>query len=201
MEAINLLHIYSPKTEINVLSIILQENLDDIIPLVKWAQGNEKINLINLLGLIQPRGKEKDDVWHQKEESSILWPHNKAHLCEILDTLIEMKKYGFPKIGNPITQLLNYKKYYSTPDQYIRSYIPCTIGYLFLSVNERGNVSLCEEMDSIGNVCEHDIYDIWFSKEAEEIRKEIRQCSRNCHQIINCCYEEEVRGEGKMHVA
>ena len=195
MEAIELLHRYAPQTEINLLMIILQENLDDVIPLLTWVQGNKKINLINFLGLIQPRGYEKDAGWYKRPGSKTLWPQDKQQLHDIIDKLIEMKMSGYHKLGNPVSQLVNYKKYYADPNQYIRKHITCNMGYSFLSINEKGNVTFCEEMDSIGNVLERDIYDIWFSETAEKIREEVKKCNKNCHQIINCCYEEECLGE------
>jgi MoaA/NifB/PqqE/SkfB family radical SAM enzyme len=102
-----------------------------------------------------------------------------------------MKNNGFFKIGNPVSQLLKFKKYYEDPNEYIHEYIKCNMGYIFLSINEKGYVTLCEEREPIGNINEQDIYDIWFSKKADEIREQIRSCKKNCHQLINCCYEEE----------
>ena len=47
MNAIELLNKYAPRTELNLLTIILNLNLVDIIPLIKWVQENDKINMIN----------------------------------------------------------------------------------------------------------------------------------------------------------
>jgi len=166
-------------------------NLDDIIPLTEWTQSEARINTVNFLALIQPRGNEKDRTWYNRPENKLLWPQDRGKLNKMLDSLISMKSNGFFKIGNPVSQLLKFKRYYENPGVYIHTHIKCNIGYLFLSVNEKGYVTLCEERDPIGNILEQDIYDIWFSKKADEIRKQIGSCKKNCHQLINCCYEEE----------
>ena len=191
MEAIELLHKYAPKVELNVLTIILQENLQDLIPLAEWAQRNDKINMINFLALVQPRGNEKDKEWYGKGENKILWPQDINTLTRIIDTLVQMKSTEHHKIGNPVSQMMNYKKYYLNPDEYIRNHIKCNMGHLFLSLNERGYATLCEEREPIGNILEKNIKDIWFSEAADNVREQIRNCNKNCHQIINCCYEEE----------
>jgi tetratricopeptide (TPR) repeat protein len=191
MSSIDLLKKHSPKTEINLLTIILQENLQDIIPLSEWAQSDKRINMINFLALIQPRGNRQDILWHTRPEYNILWPQDINELDRVIDKLIDMKSNGFFKIGNPVSQLLKFKQYYHDPNRYIHEYIKCSMGYLFLSVNEKGYVTLCEEKDPIGNILEQDIYDIWFSEKAYEVREQIRGCRQNCHQLINCCYEEE----------
>gem|GEM_PF-263560 len=192
MQAIELLRRYSPRTEVNLLAIIMQENLDDLLPLAEWAQSNHNIKMINFLGLIQPRGNEKKEQWYKNPESKILWPQDASRLNAVIDRLIEIKSNGVPKIGNPVSQLLNYKRYYADPEEYIRRQLKCNIGYLFLSINEAGYVTLCEEMDPIGNILDKDIYDIWFSEKAGQVREKIKNCNKNCHQVINCCYEEEV---------
>ena len=191
INAIELLHEYNPRTEINLLTVILQANLGDLIPLAKWAQLKHKINMINFLGLIQPRGNSQEKVWYNKPENAILWPQDKDALNKVIDQLIGMKCNGYPKIGNPVSQLLNYKKYYANPEEYIRQHIKCNMGYLFLSINEKGFATLCEERDALGNITESNIRDIWFSEAADKVREQIKTCDKNCHQIINCCYEEE----------
>jgi len=192
MSAIELLREYAPKTELNLLTIILQLNLEDLISLVKWVQSDERINMMNFLSLIQPRGNEKDGEWYNKPENKTLWPQDRKRLNKIIDKLIEMKNNGYPKIGNPVSQLLKFKKYCENPDEFISRHIKCNMGYIFLSVNEKGYATLCEERDPIGNILEQDIYDIWFSKKADEEREQLSNCNRNCHQLINCCYEEEI---------
>ena len=191
MDAIELLRKYAPKTELNILTIMLQLNLEGLIPLVEWVQSEDRINMINFLALIQPRGNEKERNWYNRPENKILWPQDSKRLDKIIDELIEMKSKGAPKIGNPVSQLLKFKKYYKNPNTYIHKRIKCNMGYIFLSVNEKGYVTLCEERDPIGNILKEDIYDIWFSKKADEVREEIRNCKKNCHQLLNCCYEEE----------
>ncbi|MFH1508449.1 MAG: tetratricopeptide repeat protein [Candidatus Omnitrophota bacterium] len=191
MEAIELLNRHAPRTELNLLTIILKENMVDLLALAEWVQTDKRINIINFLGFIQPRGNSKEKDWFKKPGSNELWPDNADELKRVIDSLIEKKQKGYTKIGNPVSQFLNYKKYYTNPEQFIHEQIKCNLGYLFLSINEKGFVTLCEEREPIGNIVEKDIRDIWFSKVADKIRDEIRDCKQNCHQLINCCYEEE----------
>ncbi len=192
MRAIELLRKFAPKTELNLLTILLEANINDAVALAEWTQKNDSINMINFLGLVQPRGNEKESAWYANQEYKLIWPQDPGLLCSTVDKLIEMKKNGYNKIGNPVSQLANFKNYYTKPKDYIRKRIACNMGYLFLSINEKGDVTLCEERGPIGNVLEQDIKDIWFSEMAKKERDAIGHCNKNCHQVINCCYEEEV---------
>ena len=46
-------------------------------------------------------------------------------------------------------------------------------------------------MPSVGNIKDQDLSKIWISELANLRRNEIKECSQNCHQIMNCWYEEE----------
>lgn len=190
MKSVDLLSKYAPQTKINLLTIIMQANLDDIIPLLKWVESEKKINMISLLALVQPRGRKKEKQWHNDPQYAAIWPQNESRLNKVIDEIIKMKNNGLDKLGNPVSQLTSFKNYYNSAQSFMRPGNKCNIGNYFLSVSEEGDVKVCEESTPIGNILRQDIRDILFSERSIAFRQEMAACNNNCHQLINCCYSE-----------
>lgn len=191
MKAVSFLSKHAPQTKINLLTIIMEANLDDIIPLLKWAESASRINMITLLALVQPRGRKKDNQWYKDPQYGCIWPQNEYRLNKIIDEIAHMKNNGLTKLGNPLSQLLCFKKYYKNPNDGIHNHATCNMGYNFLGISEKGDVMLCEESESIGNILQEDIRSLWVSERANKFRAAMADCGKNCHQLINCCYTEE----------
>ena len=65
----------------------------------------------------------------------------------------------------------------------------CRIGYSSLIINECGEIRICREMKPIGNIREMRPSEAWQSKRAEQIRKQIAECDKDC-KVLNCNYIE-----------
>ncbi|MBU0503170.1 MAG: radical SAM protein [Candidatus Omnitrophica bacterium] len=176
--------------KIHIVTTIMQQNLDDLLGLAEWANGNEAVNGISFQAIMQPFFTPVDEDWQKKEEFSFLWPKAIDRVDHILDKLIEFKKAGW-KITNPAAQFNIYKSYFRNPERFVKV-SRCNLGYNSITINTAGKIFLCNSLAPIGDIKESpDISELWFSDKAEEVRENIRNCNRNCKLLINCFFEEE----------
>lgn len=166
-------------------TIIMEPNLDGIIDLAHWAQKRQLS--LSFMAITRPNMVPIDPSWYKKEDFSFLWPKDISKVHQVLDTLIELKARGY-RIDNPVGQLQRFKLYFSDPERFVRE-TPCGLGTNIIHINPKGDVHLCCEMEPIGNIKNEEISRIWASQEAEKIRERIRQCKRNCAEMVNCYRE------------
>ncbi len=183
MKAIDNLSVYN--VSINLLAVIMSLNLDSIIPLLKWANSNPKINSINFNALTKPICANVGEDWYINSSYSYLWPDNKV--IAVLDEIIKLKKTN-NKIGNPVGQLEIFKKYYKHPKLFVKQG-KCHMGQT-VSVNSEGHVFMCHYFGSIGNIKNDEFNSMWRSKKSKKIRKKILECERNCKMLVNCNFQE-----------
>jgi MoaA/NifB/PqqE/SkfB family radical SAM enzyme len=188
MQGIDYLNGYCGNLTIGIQTIILENNLDEIIGLTEWVNERKRINHICFQAIAQPFFTLFDNDWHKKTEYNILWPKDIKKVHAVIDELIRLKKAGF-KISNPVSQLEVFKAYFERPDNFIKK-ATCNVDF-YMTINEFGDVRMCGRMQIIGNIRKDGPKDIWYSKEANQIREEIKNCRVNCHHLLNCCYEEE----------
>lgn len=188
MDAIDNITKYSKHTRKGLCCIIMDENIDDILPLVYFADKNPKIDWIYFMVVVQPNysGPLTDD-W--RDEYKYLWPKDKVKTIALLDELIRLRQNG-SKVSNRVEHLRAYKAYFNNPQKLVNK-ARCIVGGRAISVNSYGFVQLCLFKDFIGNIRKQDIRDIWRSQDAEAIRKQVDQCKTNCHLLLNCCYIED----------
>ncbi|MBU1912275.1 MAG: radical SAM protein [Candidatus Omnitrophica bacterium] len=189
MKAIEYLKKYWKQGDLNIHTIILEQNIDEIIALAEWVNKDSLFTGIAFQALAQPFRTNIKEKWYLEDEHSSLWPKDFAKVCSILDTLIEYKLSGY-RILNPIPQLIIYKRYYTNPDAFARIY-KCNFGNYIFNVNALGLVHLCCFMDPIGNVKKNKIYDMWHSEEANKTRAAMYNCQKSCNNIVNCYFQEE----------
>jgi len=188
MDAIDNITKYAPHTRKGLCCIIMDENIDDILPLVHFADNNPNIDWIYFMVVVQPNysGPLTDD-W--RDEYKYLWPKDKAKTIVLLDELIRLRQGG-SKVSNRVEHLRAYKAYFNNPQKLVNK-ARCIVGGRAISVNSYGFVQLCLFKDFIGNIRKQDIRDIWRSQDAQAIRKQVDQCKTNCHLLLNCCYIED----------
>ena len=186
MEALDNFAAYRGKLKNLVLqAIIMGPNLDGIVDLANWAQ--EREFSLSFMAITRPNMIAIDPGWYKKEDSGFLWPKDIPKVQNVIDELIRLKESGY-RIDNPAGQLERYKLYFSDPEKFVRE-TPCNLGDNILHVNPRGDIHLCCEMESIGNIKEGSIDKIWASDKAVNIREKIRLCKRNCAEMVNCYRE------------
>jgi MoaA/NifB/PqqE/SkfB family radical SAM enzyme len=188
MDALNNLTKYSKHTKKGICCIIMNENLDDLLDLVKWADGNVKVDWLYFMVVVQPNySGPLTDNW--RDEYKYLWPKDKSKVISILDELIRLRQNS-SKISNRVEHLRAYKAYFSNPQKLVNK-AKCIIGGRAISVNAYGFIQLCLFKDFIGNIRKDDIRKLWHSQDADLIRRKVETCKTNCHLLLNCCYIED----------
>jgi len=161
---------------IDILTIIMDKNLDDIVDLVKWVDKNDFILHICFIALLNSIVRPVSSDWFRKEAFKHIWPSDAKKVSRLLDQLVEMKKNG-SKVFNPSSQFTAFKEYYQDPVEffYTTSYnIKDSIldmeadGELYLSGYRLGNIN--DQMS---------LKQMWYSTKADEIRKTIARYGSN----------------------
>jgi MoaA/NifB/PqqE/SkfB family radical SAM enzyme len=188
MQAIGYLGSYGGGLKIGIQTIILAKNLDEIVSLVEWVNQDARVGHISFQAITQPFFTPLIREWYNKSEYAFLWPKNIKKVHAVIDELIRLKKIGY-KIGNPVSQLETFKRYFERPDSFIRK-ANCNVDF-WMNINQHGDVRMCENMERIGNIKSSRPEEIWHSQESIRRREGIRNCKANCHTLVNCAYEEE----------
>jgi MoaA/NifB/PqqE/SkfB family radical SAM enzyme len=186
MRAIDYLDKVRNGLEIGIQTFINNENLDGITELMKWIDGNSRINTNYVQAMNIPINSLPDATWYKREDFSFLWPKDIQRTNSVIDELIGLKK-NKSKISNSIPHLDSFKSYFENPHEVKRTRI-CPFGYSALNISTRGDVYLCWEMESLGNIKVDKIKDLWLSEKAEQVRKKMNDCQKNCPAIINCSF-------------
>jgi MoaA/NifB/PqqE/SkfB family radical SAM enzyme len=191
MNAIELLgKLRNGSLKIHIVTIIMQQNLDDLLKLADWVNRNDAIDSISFQAVMQPFFTPQDNEWHKKEEFLFLWPKDMDKIDYVLDGLAGLKNNGY-KINNPVAQFEIFKSYFKHPERFVKA-SRCNLGYNSVSVNTSGKIFLCLSMDPISDIRDgKSMKEIWSSKEAQRVRDSIKECKNNCKSMINCFFEEE----------
>jgi len=186
LEALEFFDTYRGKLKnITLQTIIMNHNLSSVLDLIQWAKDRQVSH--SFMAITRPNMVGVDPEWYKKDEFNFLWPKDISEVLHILDELIKLKKSGY-RIDNPIGQLEKFKLYFADPEKFVRD-TPCSLGEGIVHINPRGDVYLCCEMESVGNVKENAIGTIWASQKAQDIRNKIKGCQRNCAGMVNCYRE------------
>jgi MoaA/NifB/PqqE/SkfB family radical SAM enzyme len=174
--------------KIFISTIITGANLEDVVAIAEWVNNNPRLSFVYFQSIMQPFAMPEDDGWHEREETRFLWPDTQA-AHKVLDVLGSLQKQGY-KIANPAGQFGAFKNYFSDPRKFIKK-IKCNLGYNAFTVLPNGDVLLCFSMPPIGNIMTDRIDSIWHSEKAQEARRQIAHCQKNCKLMINCFFEDE----------
>jgi len=165
-----------PKIYIN--TIVTSENLAELGEIVSWAR---ELGLAgNLFQALQPLGSS----WRR------LWPEDAGAVDRALAELREAKKNG--------AAIVNHRAHFDAMAAYYRGTAAPgfrgTCSRLFsVSVDVAGEVTLCPEMPSIGNVRGSGLRELWESAAAAAVKRRIPGCRANC--FVNTCNTEPSMGE------
>ena len=193
MNAIDNLHEYKLKMKsklcIGVTVTMMQYNLNDVIPIVDWANSNKKINDVFINAVMQPfYNEDHSKDWYKKKQYEMIWPQDLKKVHEILEQLKDKKKKGW-KLSNPASQLHVVKQYFSTPWKYVKNFdMKCPRGDLAVEIDTCGNINMCFYDEPIGNIRKTSLYDAWYSEKMLKTRYRIQTCRKDCDLAINCFY-------------
>jgi MoaA/NifB/PqqE/SkfB family radical SAM enzyme len=189
MRALELLDKFAPKTKVGICTTIMSENMDELGDIARWIQANQLIDGMGFQAVTQPFSTPEDSFWWKNKEYSHLWPKDLNLVDRSLDELIELKKSGLQKIGNPVNQFYVFKAYFRSPDNFIKKQ-RCHIDSTAINVTPQGEIRICFYMGCVGNIKTDDIEKAWFSPEAKLMREKITACKRNCQSMVNCNFDD-----------
>jgi radical SAM protein with 4Fe4S-binding SPASM domain len=182
MQAIKLLK-GGIKLQIN--TTIMNNNLDEIIGLVEFAEKNGlKISFQGLYIQVDDKTNSFDLQNYE------LWPKDKKKLDDVFAELLFRKKKN-SNIFNSIRHLQLIHSYYNQPQQYIN--YRCQAHRTNFRIMPNGDVHLCHKFNLTGNVTIGLPQNIWSSEETNLIRERMKHCWRNCS--FSSCYHYETLRE------
>ena len=178
---------------INIATIMLPENLEEIVPLVEFVTRN-KINGImfqllddkeSFLGYNVQKGCNTQ-AYKMPKDLRRKYENMSKRAIEIIDKLIEMKQAGH-SIYNSYEQLDAMKVFFNNPDEILDT-IKCDVGSTNYAIDPYGNVRLCFNMEPVGNVKENKPEEIWTSANAQNCRYLTKSCKMYC-RMLNCNFK------------
>lgn len=178
---------------INIATIMLPNNLDEIVHLVEYATRNKLKHI--MFQLI-----EDQNSFHAYAEKSGLDTSNytipeeykktikamSEKAIGVINHLIDMKRAGH-SIANSYEQLEAYKMFFENPESIVDK-IKCDVGSTNFAVDPYGDVRLCFNMNPIGSILEKSPEELWSGEEAEKCRKAVKNC-KMCCRLINCNFK------------
>ena len=170
---------------ISIQTVLCELNYHEAVDMIKWVDSSD-IRSIHFNAVSEPNNTPHNPNWY-KEEFSYLWPKNTDKICKVVDKIYRKKIFG-SKIAEIPAQIIAYKNYFRYPEKFVKNGA-CNFDKS-LTLSSTGDMFLCFNYNSIGNIRNIKITDAWKSYSAELVRKDIRKCDRNCHFLINCYFEE-----------
>ncbi|MBU1088066.1 MAG: radical SAM protein [Candidatus Omnitrophica bacterium] len=193
LKAIDFIKRFSPQTNIYLNCVICELNMHEIIDLTKWADNDGRINGLGFQALTQPFSTPVEEFWYRNEKYASLWPKDIGKVNETMGQLYSLKlandfKAPF-QILNPANQFRAFKKYFNNPDKFIKKG-RCHLDSWAINITPAGQVHLCFNMPSIGNIKSTSIKDMWNSDLARDVRGRIQLCRKNCQAMVNCNFDD-----------
>jgi len=196
MESIECLSGLSGIPHLAINTIIMEPNINGILDLTQWAIHKDRVSSISFQAVMQPFHDPMLEDWYRHEENIMLWPKDMKNLKSVIDGLIKIKKDSLntnkrDKIGNPVSQLEVFKNYFIEPGNFLKQIKCKVLDSGFFAISPNGGVNLCPFTEPIGNIKNSSLEKLWYSEKAEEVRNKMLLCTRACHHLINCWYEEQ----------
>ena len=171
---------------ISIQTVICELNYHEAIDMVNWVD-NSDIRSIHFNAVSEPNNTKHDPEWY-KNKFAHLWPKDINKFLDVINEIYKRKIMG-SKIAETKAQIQAYKNYFMFPDKFVKQG-QCNFDKS-LTLSSTGDMFLCFNYKSIGNIRNISLTEAWKSYQAESVRNEIRKCKKNCHFLINCFYEED----------
>ena len=174
------------KVRIGVSCIITRDNYRQLSDFASWAHnlGVDSINFQVIRDTFGPNFSAHPSII--ASSSNPYWKiDDLTELDRQLDLLMRQKNNGVP-IVTPGYDLNIFKKYFRDPLSIPRK-LRCSVGFRNLIISSTGDVKLCYMFETLGNVKEEEIKDIWFSGNAQKQRMEMLKCGLPC---VSACLRE-----------
>ena len=169
-------------------TIITNKNLDEISDLLEWINNIDNNVSIQFYAYV-PHNRNPNKYKNSKSDISNLWPTNPKKTTQVINQIISMKLKGYP-ILNSYKQLRLFKSYYQDPIKTCQSF-QCG-AYRNIHILPNGDVKICLHKQPIGNIKTHTLKQLWYSKQAKEMRNQIKKCNSTC-KILNCNFSDNLK--------
>lgn len=113
-----------------------------------------------------------------------LWPKKTVLMKQKMNELFLLKRTFPDFILNSENELNQFLSYFSNPYQF-QIEKKCYTGLNTMMIDVTGNVRLCYEKDSVGNVYTEDLARLWKGRPAAKMRSDISKCKRPC-KLLPC---------------
>lgn len=160
-------------------TVVMPSNLTEMKPIAEFC----KLEGIGVSYQLMDNGDAFSTT--VEAESQIYGTDIKTAALNAIEEIIKLKNEGYP-ICNGYSQLEAFKILINTPDK-IQN-IQCMVGENNFAIDPYGNFRICFCMRPVGNLKDNLPQDLWYSKEADEIREEILNCKMNC-RLLNCNFK------------
>jgi len=190
LDAIEYLSPFSDSLKIGINTIIMKPSLHELLELTDWINQDRRFTGLYYQAIMRPFHTVFVEDWHKTQQYRILWPDNLPELEIVIDALIARKESGY-RISNPVAQFKLFKGFFKNPAGFVRPYRCNLMNGNFFAINSDGSVHLCPYFQSLGKIMETGFEHLWNSEISCQVKGEIAQCKTNCHQLVNCWYEED----------
>lgn len=180
LEAVSALKKIYPRINFNVISIILDQNLEELRDLAVFVRslGANSLQFQGLLSNnLRMAERRQSPYWVTDERLPLL--------DAAVDKLIEFKNGNSGFIKNSVLNLTLIKKYYR--GKLSNSDIGCLSAYETVLVSNQGAYTTC--FSPYGGVRAQDLEDVLRSQEIIRARREVKNCSWPCLLPCFCDYE------------
>ncbi|MCZ7545227.1 MAG: radical SAM protein [Anaerolineae bacterium] len=182
-----------PAPTLSLNGILSGHNAGEIPDLVRWARtaGVDAVAVQPLVDVAnyQPYSQPARTFTAGWEGDNPLWGGEAGQFARVLDTLIDLRRAGYPVLNTP-RQLELMKGYFDAPGAPPAG--RCHVGVNNFLIDPYGGVRLCYTMDVVGDIRADAPAAIWWSAAAARVRAGIRSCRMGCW-LLNCNYRGTLR--------
>ena len=160
-----------PQLNFNVITVIMNQNLEELLDLANFIKGLN-VNSLQFQALLpnnlRMAERRKSPFWVPEERFSLL--------DETIGKLIGFKKENPKFVKNSIENLSFVKKYYQ--GTITSNDVKCSSASETILISNQGNCTTC--LSSYGDIKRQNLKDVFSNKERIEAQRKIRKCSWPC---------------------
>lgn len=168
----SLLETKDRKLRVSVISVLMKQNLEDILNLVALAK---KMGVDSFV--MQPLHPQESESAFSitSDKSNMSIPKSKYRKMDrTIDKLIELKKENSNFIENSITYLELARRFLKNENLRFE----CLAGFSFCGIDAKGNVYPCLYQKPDGNILDSSLKEIWKSDLYNKTRDKMKSCSK-----------------------
>jgi MoaA/NifB/PqqE/SkfB family radical SAM enzyme/GT2 family glycosyltransferase len=162
----------SPNINFNVISIVLNANLEELLPLAVFLKSLD-VNSIQFQPLLA-----NNLIMKERSRCVKYWiPPERLSVLDItIDSLLEFKKANLSLVRNSFNNLSLIKKYFR--GALANNDVKCSYALKTMLIANNGDVTTC--FDCYGNVRNNSLQEIFNSRSAEYSRLKVGECKSPC---------------------